>query len=125
MKYLGNSCQVFFLHLAMHRLFRQFASEQHPRFPVLLIGELRGLVDDLGATLKAWFRFVQMAPKPVAELVVQERKEGLHFMGNASLFRFDDTTRCSLHELRPTEARMVHLLSDRYDWRNIYFGHQP
>jgi hypothetical protein len=123
MKQKGQSWIVFLPRMAKYRLFHQLAKRVAGQVPYISV-TYEGLAENPDETMGALFRFLRVPPKPVAELVSREWDQPWHFMGNASLFRFDGTIRRSRHELTAPERCLSRLLGGRYDPRHLHLKSQ-
>ncbi len=65
-----------------------------------------GLSDDIDGELARLFAYLGVTPMGVAELREYFAAEW-HFMGNASLFKFDGVIRRSVHEVSRVRCRMI------------------
>lgn len=120
----GQSWQVFVSRMLKQRFFHWLARRTAEWVPYLSV-TYEGLADDPDGTMDALFRFLQVSPKPMAELVAREWNQPWHFMGNASLFQFDGTIRQSRHKLTLAEQRMVHLINGRYEPQKFHVRSRP
>lgn len=69
-----------------------------------------GLADDIDGELARLFAYLDVTPMSLAELREYFVKEW-HFMGNASLFKFDGVIRRSAHKMPARYRRWVQALS--------------
>ncbi len=125
MEQKGHSWRVFLSRILKYRLFHGLARRVAGHVPYISLS-YEMLAESPEETLKALFLFMQVEPRPVAELVSTKREKPWHFMGNASLFHFDGTIRPSRHDLTVRERRMVRWLGGRYDAEQFHLrsGHE-
>lgn len=124
MKQKGHSLRRFLALIFRYRVFHSLARRAGRYIPYISL-TYEGLAESPEDTLNAMFQFLQVTPRPVAELVATKREQPWHFVGNVSLFDFDGTICPRRHELTLWERRMVRWLGGRYDPERLHLQREP
>ncbi|MFE8073385.1 sulfotransferase [Marinobacteraceae bacterium S3BR75-40.1] len=97
-------------HSLRYRLYHGRARQVAKQAGSELVMSYEGLADDIDGELARLFAYLDVTPMSVAELREYFATEW-HFMGNASLFKFDGVIRRSEHEVPAGYRRWIHALS--------------
>lgn len=114
MKQQGYSRNNFFRQLVNYRLFHNRARRVGHIVPYLAL-TYEGLSDAPEATLDGVFSFLGVESQPLAKLLEEGQGRPWHFMGNASLFKFDGTVRPSHHRQTRMAKLVTRVLAGPYD----------
>ena len=109
MKQNGSTLGVLLRSAIAWRLYHNRAATFKKDIPYIKVN-YESLAEKPEETMAELFRFLGVAVKSVGELIA-DFEEPWHFMGNASLLRFDGRIWRSRHQLGPLEKRVIRAIT--------------